>query len=327
MSKIFPVTSSILSVKDLADTILACYDINEPYDCRFFHNGLNDTYLLNSISTKYILRIYRLHWRTISDILYELDVIRFLNSHDIKVSIPITRKDGKLTGTISAPEGNRYFVLFSYAPGKDISYNTEEETESFLYGKSVAKIHKATDKFTTSHARFNLNFTHLLDSPLKSIEPFLIHRKDDWNYLVKLADRLRIKVSGMHLETGFCHGDFHGGNAHIDENKNITFFDFDCCGPGWRAYDIAVFLWCSRLQNKHKTRWTPFLRGYTEERKLNEPDILAAQYFTAIRNFWLLGLHTQNLVNVFGLSWLNDEYFDKALKFFHDWDTEVFLQI
>jgi Ser/Thr protein kinase RdoA (MazF antagonist) len=25
--------------------------------------------------------------------------------------------------------------------------------------------------------------------------------------------------------------------------RYVTIFDFDCCGPGFRAYDLAVFLW------------------------------------------------------------------------------------
>ena len=70
---------------------------------------------------------------------------------------------------------------------------------------------------------------------------------------------------------GFCHGDFHAANAHLTEGNTVTFFDFDCCGFGYRAYDIAIFKWDSRLMGKEKEteRWEAFLRGYMGLRDLS----------------------------------------------------------
>jgi Ser/Thr protein kinase RdoA (MazF antagonist) len=56
-------------------------------------------------------------------------------------------------------------------------------------------------------------------------------------------DRASFRSSREDLEVGSCHGDLHGWNAHIDQNMALTVYDFDCCGVGWRAYDIAVFRW------------------------------------------------------------------------------------
>jgi Ser/Thr protein kinase RdoA (MazF antagonist) len=98
----------------------------------------------------------------------------------------------------------------------------------------------------------------------------------------------------MLLQAGFCHGDLHGGNAHRDQAQTQTFFNFDACGMGWRAYDIAVFRWSARLRRKEQERWEAFLRGYTEERSLRTLDIQAVPFFVAIRHVWLLGIHTSN---------------------------------
>jgi Ser/Thr protein kinase RdoA (MazF antagonist) len=87
---------------------------------------------------------------------------------------------------------------------------------------------------------------HLLEQPLQSIRPLLARRRDDWEYLVTLAEKLRLHMYALpleSLETGFCHGDLHGGNAHRDRAQTLTFFGFDACGMGWRVYDIAVFRW------------------------------------------------------------------------------------
>jgi len=324
MSNTFPVTHSILSTKALMADILPDYDIGTPMECKLLNRGLNDTYLVRTASENYILRVYRAGWRSDSDIHYELEALLHLKRLNVSVSAPVLRKDGELLRTISAPEGSRTIVLFTYALGKEPAYAANEEGESYQYGRSVAQIHAETDGFRSRYQRFHLDLEHLLDAPLKSIQPLLLHRPDDWEYLQSLSEKLRqlvVHIPLSSLESGFCHGDFHGWNAHVDQDGTLTFFDFDCCGYGWRAYDIAVFRWGARWSGKEKERWPHFLRGYREVRPINEVDVHATSYFVAIRHFWLLGLHTSNGQD-WGFGWMNDQYFDQAIKFFREWEAE-----
>jgi Ser/Thr protein kinase RdoA (MazF antagonist) len=328
MAKIFPVTHSILSTAGLLTDLLPEYAIETPTDCRFLQPGLNDTFLVTTPTAKYILRVYRHNWRSLDEILYELDALLYLKNAGINVSVPIVRKDGNLLGSIVAPEGLRYVVLFTYAHGKEPNYEAEKEREAYLYGKAVAKIHGATDTFQSCYNRPIIDLEHLLDISLRSIQPFLAHRLEDWEYLTKLAAKLKIQIQNLppnSLELGFCHGDFHSGNAHLDLNEKITFFDFDSCGMGWRSYDIANFRWNARLNKKDKEMWPSFLHGYTEERHLSELDIQMTQYFIPIRHVWLLGIHTSNGQD-WGFGWINDGYFDRALKFFREWETEYLME-
>jgi Ser/Thr protein kinase RdoA (MazF antagonist) len=226
MTKIFPVTHSILSVEALITDVLPNYAIETPIDCRFLQLGLNDTFLVNTHAAKYILRVYRCDWRSLADINYELEALLHLKQLGIAVSVPIVRKDGNLIGSVLAPEGLRYVVLFTYALGKQPDYETEQEQEAYLYGKAVAKIHVATDTFKSSHDRFTIDLDYLLDAPMRSLQPFLAHRLDDWEYLTRLAEKIRLGVKDLplnNLEIGFCHGDFHSGNAHLDRDEKITF--------------------------------------------------------------------------------------------------------
>jgi Ser/Thr protein kinase RdoA (MazF antagonist) len=324
MTEHFPVTNSILSAQALIARVLPDYDIQPVTKCVFLSPGLNDTYLVNTQDSKYILRVYRIGWRSLTDILYELEALLHLKHKGISVSVPIPKKDGNLVSTVMAPEGLRYIVLFTYAPGKEPSYESEEENKSYIYGKITAKIHTATEDFNSSHPRFSIDLEHLLDKPLRLIRPFLSHRPSDWDYLVALAENMREQVYRSpigNLEMGFCHGDFHGWNAHLDQDDLLTFFDFDCCGLGWRAYDIAVFHWSARLRGKDKERWPSFLRGYTEERPLSDIDIQAIPYFVAIRHIWLLGLHADPGPDR-GVAYMDDEYFDRGLKFLREWEKE-----
>ena len=327
MNNYFPVTHSTLSIKALTTDILPEYDLGAIVDFRFLNLGLNDTYALKTANgEKYILRVYRAGWRSLSDISYEMDALNHLSNKGIPISKPLPQKDGRLIQTVSAPEGARHVVLFTYAEGKAPSYEKEAEIKAFNYGKATAKIHNAVQDFTSQHVRFPLNLDYLIDVPLKSIGPMLSHRKEDWAYLQQLSDKIRYQFNEMPsdaLEQGFCHGDFHGGNAHFADDGVVTFFDFDCCGWGWRAYDIAVFRWAARLREKEEQRWEPFLRGYTQERSLQEVDLQAIPLFIGIRHLWLLGLHTSNGQD-WGFGWMNDKYFDRAIKFFQDWDAEYF---
>ena len=183
MNQYFPVTHSTLSVRSLAADVLPSYGLDAIVDFKLLNLGLNDTYELKAANgKKFILRIYRAGWRSLSDISYEVDALNHLDNKNVPVSKPLPQKDGRFIQTISAPEGMRHIVLFTYAPGKDLSYENEAEAVAFNYGNKVAKIHNAIQNFTSQHMRFSLDLDHLIDVPLKSIGPILSHRKEDWAY-------------------------------------------------------------------------------------------------------------------------------------------------
>ena len=318
----FPVTHSILSTAALLTLVLPDYSIGAPIDCKLLGCGLNDTYLVKTTEEQFILRAYRATWRSVSDIRYERDVLNYLDRAGIPVAAPITRRDGSFIHELHEPEGTRRLVLFRYARGQELTQNQEQ---SYLYGQAVAGMHTATGGFTSTHQRARIDLTHLIDQPLAAIRPFLAHRPEDWGYLQRIAGKVRDRIASMPLErldSGFCHGDLHGGNAHIDAQNNITFFDFDCGGPGWRAYDIAVFRWGP--WGRQIATWQSFLKGYSERRRLSDLDLAAVPWFVAARHIWLLGLHTANSQD-WGCGWMNDAYFDNGgaggLEFLREWDS------
>lgn len=324
MRDVLPVTRSILSTTALSEVVARDYPIGKPNDCQFLQFGLNDTYVLKINTTAYVLRLYRRGWRSLPEIQYELDVLLFLQNAGVRVSVPIQRADGRFVGTVHAPEGERYMVLFTFAPGRELTYDSKYEDAACSYGKIAAQIHTVTEKFTTPHQRAALNLEHLIDSPLRSIRPMLAHRSETWEYLQTLTGKLRRRVEELAqsgLEQGFCHGDLHWGNAHIQEDHTLTLFDFDCCGMGWRAYDLAVFRWAPRLRKKEAEQWPAFLQGYREARTIHEIDLQAVPYFVALRHVWLMGLHVGNRQD-FGMGWMNDAYFDQAITFLREWDME-----
>ena len=314
------VTHSVISSVALLPVIEEQYEIGVVNGCRFLGNGLNDTYTIKSSTGTYILRIYKTKWRAENDVAFEVELLNHLKDKGIPVSVPIVKADGNDWFEINAPEGKRFAVLFTFAEG---NYSETEES-SILYGREVAKMHLAMDDFKPSHERFTIDLDHLLDQPMQSINHALAHRPKDLEYLIILSELLRKRVEGISddLAWGVCHGDLHGGNVHFCENGSLTHFDFDCGGYGWRAYDIAVYLW-GKVRGKNKDQfenklWDKYIHSYLEYNKISECEQQAIPWFVAIREIWLMGLHIGNS-HIWGNGWQNDQYFDTNLQFIRDW--------
>lgn len=286
---------SVISSSDLSSMIYELYNLGDILECRFLCNGVNDTYLITTNKSKYILRIYKTNWRNKSDIDFEIELLGYLISNGIPVSHSVPKKDGNYITEIEATEGQRFVVLFTYAEG-DFLDNNES---ALLYGEQVAMMHLTMDKFECNHNRFSIDLDHLLTNPIHSIKSVFSDRPEDIEYLESLALLLQKRVENIShgLEWGVCHGDLHGWNVHF-YNDTLTHFDFDCGGYEWRAYDISVFLW-SRVRGRTKENfknesWSIFLESYLKNKSLSDIDLASISTFVAIREIWLMGLHTGN---------------------------------
>ncbi len=298
MTAHFPVIASTLSPQALAEHILPGFGVGPVAECRFYSGGFNHTYRVKTVDGRvYYLRAYRIEWRTLADIQYELDVLNHLKRKGFPAAKPVPYQDGRLFCAVPAPEGMRYLALFTEAPGPEVSYDHDPQIVAHRYGRAVAQLHNALDDFSSPHPRFHKDIEYFTDRPLRHIEPFLRHRPDDWVYIQRFVETLRQRILSMPadaLEQGFCHGDLQGYHANVAPDGTLTFYDFDCGGYGYRAYDLAVFLWCCRLQDAVAVRWEPFLSGYRETRPINDLDVQAVGLFVCARYVWHMGVHTQN---------------------------------
>jgi Ser/Thr protein kinase RdoA (MazF antagonist) len=186
-------------------------------------------------------------------------------------------------------------------------------------------MHLALDDFQCSHDRFAIDLDHLLKEPIDPIRRLLAHRPEDIDYLESLSLLLQNRINRIssELDWGVCHGDLHGGNVHFQDSA-LTHFDFDCGGFGWRAYDLSVFLW-ARVRGRGKEhfnneRWSEFLESYQKHKMLSVHDIEVIPTFVAIREIWLMGLHTGNSP-IWG-AWQDDHYFNTSLQFLREWCSE-----
>jgi Ser/Thr protein kinase RdoA (MazF antagonist) len=317
---LFPVTHSLIRGASVLESLAEAYDVDSAATCRLLKSSLNDTYLLTTRESRFVVRVYRAR-RNASEVAYELDLLNHLAAKGVPVSVPIAAKDGRLFLSLSAPEGARHVALFSHVRGAPVVWTSSEHC--YRAGRLLAAIHSVSDEFESRHARRCLDQAYLIDSPLAMVQPFLAHRDGDRAYLDVLATKLRLHLSAATdagLDWGVCHGDFGAKNILIRESQ-VAALDFDFCGSGWRSYDFTSIRRTTIAENT-PTFWKAFLHGYTDIRRLAQVDREAVHLFRALRALSMMGVFAQN-VEEWGTGVMDDKRLDRWIRFFRDWEAEL----
>ncbi len=295
------IARSFIAAESVAEIVAAEYDCPPPVSAKLFTKLLrtqdNDHYLVRTgDGTQYAFRLYQQgdrFRRVESDYLYEMDWLNFLKERELPVSYPITRRDGGTIGRLDAPEGVRYYAMFSLAHGDPLSLKDPEQL--YTLGELMARIHLVSDGFTSPHARKPIDLAYLLDRPLERIRRLWTEdRIGELDLVLTAAEEARDELAGLVVQFpadgwGPIGGDFHHSSVYFDETNQPTFFNFDLCGPGWRAYDIAAFLSNANLMHAPAERAEAFFAGYFAVRQLNDAEHAAIAPFLTIRRVWLMG--------------------------------------
>jgi Ser/Thr protein kinase RdoA (MazF antagonist) len=187
----------------------------------------------------------------------------------------------------------------------------------------MARIHLASDQFQPAHTRRHLNAEWLLDRPLALVRPLLDGRTADRALLDAITPSLYQALKALPTSPpafGIIGGDFHGTNNFFTEDNQLTFFDFDLCGYGWRAYDLATLWWATKLI-KDSVMWEAALGGYESVRPLAEAERAALPALVKIRHLWLIGAQVLSTKHL-GDAWLNDLYWERHLGLLKSFDEE-----
>ncbi len=264
---------STIGTSDAARLVATEYEVGTPSEVRLMNSGVNDTYAVVVGRVRYALRIYGHNRWYISgpdDYRFELGLLDHLHGEGVPVSVPIPRRTGDRLGKLSRPDGERYFCLFTWAPGVPGHPQTLTPAQAYLIGQTLAAIHVAADRYLpdAGSSRYTLGERTLLDRFVAELEPSLRHDEPhDVEYIrTQIADirqRLRAFDAGPG-GWGIVHGDVQPLNHHLTDDGHITWLDFDLCGYGWRAYDIAYYY--TRIPESVRA---PVIQGYESIRPLS----------------------------------------------------------
>lgn len=275
MKETFQVINSTLSAKKINDFIQQKYNLSKKTECKLFRAAMNHLYIVTDGDKKFAFRVYTFNWRTKLEINEELKLLIHLNTNSTSVSFPIADNTSNLVQELNAPEGKRFGVLFSYAKGSKVPNFSQEA--SFIIGKALAKVHKSTENYTLN--RINYNSKTLLVESLPRTKQFFQKDSEEITFLETLSDFLKIKFENLkeqNLRNGVVHLDVWFDNMHIDENNEVTFFDFDFCGNSWLCLDISYFLFqlfSTHLnENEYKIKADSFIKGYETEIEITKEE-------------------------------------------------------
>jgi Ser/Thr protein kinase RdoA (MazF antagonist) len=321
MSGRFPVICSVLDPTALAVEVGRRYPVGPVDGCELLTRNLTDTYTVRAGGRQYALRVYHSGFRSAADVGYELDLVRHAAARGVGVALPIADRDGGWSWVVDAPEGPRQVAMFTWAPGEERSAGPYP---SEAYGRAVGALHDALDGFSSPHQRAALDGEHLLARPLRAAEPYLADQPAELDYfrsvVAGLRDRLDRVADG--LSWGPCHGDLHGGNALVAPDGGLTFIDFDDCGPGWRAFELAVFRWSCSINPRGGKSWDDYLRGYRSVHAFAAADLAAVPLFVGIRTVSWLGMMASHAGHWGGRSMLDRAFWLRHLAIVADWLAE-----
>ncbi|WP_113890885.1 phosphotransferase enzyme family protein [Roseiarcus fermentans] len=265
------------------------YAVATPLDCRMLNRGFNDVYLVVTASgDRYVFRISHLRARGAADVAAETAFLAHLDRMGVPVAAPIATREGALFVRGLSPEGLREGVLFRALDGRAPDPGCADARAN---GVTLAMVHDAASSFSPPSSRYTLDLDHLLRRPLARLEKSgLIESAATSAEFEGVASRTAQAIESLDLTWTYCHGDCHGFNARMTDAGAAAFFDFDDGGPGYLAYDLAVFLWAKvSFGRKQHASWRAFLEGYQSVRTIAPNDLEAAHAFVIVRHIWLIG--------------------------------------
>jgi len=297
----FPVTASVLSAVALEPFIATQYKL-VGVRCKLLKTFVNDTYFVEAGSNQFVFRVYTKGWRSELEIREEIRMICAVADAGISVSTPILDSSDDYIQKFMAPEGDRYGVLFSIAPGKKVFNTTELEQRNL--GEYLAKLHQATQGMKLH--RVDYDGVTMLVYAFEKFESYLKRNAEDELFMLKtkqyLLEEFR-KIKFDEVRKGGVHMDFWADNLHIDSAGRITLFDFDFCGNGIQVLDIAFYLTLLQGLESNETTFVKknnaFLAGYESITKLTEEERGIILILGAAICFFYMGVQRDRFATVF----------------------------
>jgi Ser/Thr protein kinase RdoA (MazF antagonist) len=229
----------------------------------------NATFAVESESgAKYALRININSTRTVENMKGEIEWVRHLNrTSGIHTPTPIaTVKDNYIVSALHADSGQTlYGLMYSWLEGEELG---DEPTLSQLHevGRAMATLHQESTDFALSADAALPTFNDFF----WGTEDFLFSDKsvlsDTDRALIQQAHDLIMQFTNdlyQNSKVHIIHADMHGWNLMWNEDQ-LSVFDFDDCGYGVEAQDLAVTLYYLDTPEQDEA----LLNGYKSVRPL-----------------------------------------------------------
>ncbi|MBC5842584.1 phosphotransferase [Flavobacterium sp. F-380] len=309
----FPASASTLSENELGLFVRDRYNLDNSFTCKLYRTGLNHTYFISNGINKYVIRVYCHNWRSKAQIIEELELLTILNDNNVSVSHPIKDRNNNFIQEVMAAEGKRYIVLFSFAKGDKVRFISNENCAAI--GAIMARIHNITEFYFTSRVQYTPKL--LLQDAYMNFRSFFSEDLDEMIFIKSTASQIEKKLEFNRTQSGLSgmvHLDIWYDNLSINNENEITIFDFDNCGQGLFVLDVGYF--CKQLffieQDKkvYEEKVKSFIAGYRTKRELSETEIKIIPEAGAAVFIFYLGVQAQRF------DWSNIFFTENYLKMY-----------
>lgn len=323
------VVSSTLAGESIAQAVEALYALGRVVSCQLARRGFNHVYELQvEGGQRYVARLSSHRPRGEPNIAFETALLFHLKAMGAAVAEPLPDKGAKAWSELTVAEGVRTLAVFRFLDG-DLPGDALSDIEAM--GVGLAQIHQLSRSYQGPASCYRLDMQHLLARPLAAL--LTASTMDDAMRanLAALGKRLEQRVAAFGpLTRVTCHGDCHGGNTFVTDGPGKTrvasFFDFDDAGPGYLAYELAVYLWGMQMDSSDAInvvklgQWQHFLRGYRQVSPIADQDFEAIAAFVPIRHIWLLGERASR-IHEWGTQGLPASWLRKQLDWMVAWEA------
>ena len=258
------------SLSIFARDVLKKYGIeNAKVEC--INYEFNATFAVTTeAARRYALRLNINSTRVESNILAEVQWVRHLALvQGLNLPSPIaTIDDTYVVSGLHTDSGRQIFgVMYSWIEGEELGDGPTIE-QLHTVGASIALMHQNSSEFVVKDGAALPIFSdffwgtedYLFSNKSKLIPEHRENLRRAHDLIMKFTQDL-FTVSPVHI----IHGDIHGWNLMWHEGK-LTVFDFDDCGVGIEAQDLAVALYYLDTPQQD----TALLDGYKSIRPLPE---------------------------------------------------------
>jgi Ser/Thr protein kinase RdoA (MazF antagonist) len=260
---------------------------------------------------------------------FEADVLQHLSAHGCAVAVSLPTRTGEVALRVQLPEGERALMVFEHLNGEPTS-DVPDKIRAF--GRGLARLHAAGESLQSKAKHHTLDLDHLLLRPLQRLLRAATMTAELRPPFEALGQRLHERILSFgELTQVLCHGDAHGDNNFVavreDGERQAVFFDFDDTGPGYLAFELAVYPWVLHPRTvdgvwseKAIARLGHFFSAYSEERPVPAADWAAIAPFVAVRQIWLLGEYAGR-VSTWGSQVMPTDYLQRQVKLLQQWES------
>lgn len=294
-----PASSSILSAAHLGQFLRETYNLSPSASCRLLKAGVNHSYRVTDGVENAVFRVYCFNWRTPLEIREEIRLLTLLHEHNLPVSYPIPDAAGQYIQELDAPEGRRFGVMFSFAEGEKLLTFPEELHETL--GQTMAQFHLLTHNQTLARETYTPQV--LLVDSVEKLKPFLASDTPEMQF-IQTTQRYLLqefaRIDQKAVRKGVVHLDIWFDNLNITPDGVITLFDFDFCGNGLLAFDVAYYILqihSTETEDEFYKKRDRFLRGYERVTKISAEEKRLIPMLAESIYFFYIGVQCERFDN------------------------------